>query len=408
MLIGRIGSFAALAYIALASTSSFAATSASPRPMPAKDCSLASPDRAPNSIGTSAKPVFPPVQLDINVPLEPTLFPGGGFSYLIYELHLQNYTDEPLTMQELEIVDASHTPNRVIAAFTGSQLYERLLPIGADKIDGDHPLGGGKRAVAFICLAFDDASSVPKKLSHRLLVGNSVAEGAAIGTQHAKLKVLAPPVTGTDWVADNGPSLDSHHRTGLFVAGGRAHLSRRFAIDWKRTKQGEMYSGDARDVRSYYSYGEKVFAVADAVVVSAKDGLPDNVPRTAAGFDTAVPLTMENVAGNAIVLDLGDGQFAYYAHLKPGSVRIKAGDHVKRGEWLGQIGGSGDARWPHLHFQVTAGPDILASEGLPFLIDRYQAKEEDGAWQIRTREYPIGDIPIQFGADPSHVRQVTR
>lgn len=87
-------------------------------------------------------------------------------------------------------------------------------------------------------------------------------------------------------------------------------ILRRFAIDWKRTKQGEI-PGDARDVRSYYSYGEKVFAVADAVVVSAKDGLPDNVPRTAAGFDTAVPLTMENVAGNAIVLDFGDGQFAY-------------------------------------------------------------------------------------------------
>lgn len=160
-----------------------------------------------------------------------------------------------------------------------------------------------------------------------------------------------------------------------------------------------MYSGDARDVRSYYSYGEKIFAVADATVVSAKDGLPDNIPRTAAGFNTAVPITMENVAGNAIVLDLGDGQFAYYAHMKPGSVRVKGGDRVKRGQWLGQIGNSGDARWPHLHFQVTAGPDILASEGLPFLIDRYRTPGEDGTWQLRSREYPIGDIAVEFGAD---------
>lgn len=87
----------------------------------------------------------------------------------------------------------------------------------------------------------------------------------------------APPVMGRHWVADNGPSLHSHHRTGLFVAGGRAHISRRFAIDWKQFEQDAMYSGDARDLRSYFSFGENVYAVADATVVSAKDGLPDNI-----------------------------------------------------------------------------------------------------------------------------------
>lgn len=395
MLIDRIRVLAALVSIALTSTTSFAAT----RSTPAKDCVLASSSQGSDFAGAFAKPPFPPVQLDISVPLEPTLFPSGGFSYLIYELHLQNYTEEPLKIQGLEIADASRTPARVVAAFTGSQLHERLRPIGSDKIDGDHPLEGGKRAVAFICLAFDDAGSAPEQLSHQMLVGGSVTEGPTIGTRHSKLKVLAPPVTGTDWVADNGPSLDSHHRTGLFVADGRAHIARRYAIDWKQTKQGETYSGDARDVRSYLAYGKNVFAVADATVVSAKDGLPDNVPRTAAGFNTAVPITMKNVAGNAIVLDLGDEQFAYYAHLKPDSVRVKAGDRVKRGEWIGQIGNSGDARWPHLHFQVTIGQDILASEGLPFLIDHYRAKEEGGAWQTRTREYPIGDIAVELGAD---------
>ena len=398
MFITRINVFAILVSLALGSTSAFAAISS--RPMPAKECALASPIQGSDSIGASAKPPFPPVQLDISVPFEPTLFPSGGFSYLVYELHFQNYTDEPLKLQELEIVDVSRTPSKPVAAFTGSQLYEQLLPIGADKIDGDHPLEGGKRAVALICLAFADAGTVPERLGHRMLVGDSVAEGPSIETRHTKLQTLAPPVMGTDWVADNGPSLHSHHRTGLFVAGGGAHLSRRFAIDWKqKDKQGEIYAGDARDVRSYYSYGEKVFAVADATVASAKDGLPDNIPRTAAGFKTVVTLTMENVAGNAIVLDIGDGQFAYYAHMKPGSVRVKAGDRVKRGEWLGQIGNSGDARWPHLHFQVTAGPDILASEGLPFVIDHYRTKGENGAWQIRTREYPIGDIAVEFVVD---------
>ena len=397
MLIERLGAVAILCFCALASAPSLAANSENLRP--AKDCALASLVSSSGSAGTSAKLPFPPIQLDIRTPFEPTLFPSGGFNYVIYELHLQNYTSEPLALQELEIFDASGTPSSTVAAFTGSQLHEQLLPIGADKIDGDHPLEGGKRAVAFICLAFDDTDTVPEKLSHRVLVGDSIAEGPTIGIRHTELKVLAPPVMGADWIADNGPSLDSHHRTGLFVAGARAHISRRFAIDWKQVEQDSLYSGDARDVRSYYSYGEKVFAVADATVISAIDGLPDNVPRTAAGFSTAVSLTMENVAGNAIVLDLGDGQFAYYAHLKPGSVRVKAGDRVRRGDLLAQIGNSGDARWPHLHFQVATSPDILASEGVPFLIDSYRARDKEGAWKIRTHEYPMGDIAVDFRVD---------
>lgn len=393
MLIERLEVMALLFAGALASTSSFAAD-----PRPAQDCSLARVVSSSDHTGTSAKLPFPPIQLDIHTPFEPTLFASGGFNYAIYELHLQNYRGEPLTLKKLEIVDSSRTPSSTVAAFTGSQLHELLRPIGADKIDGDHPLEGGKRAVAFICLAFDETDSVPEKLSHRVLVGDFIAEGPSIGIRHT-VKVLAPPVMGAGWLADNGPSLDSHHRTGLFVAGGRAHISRRFAIDWKRLEQDAMYSGDARDVRSYFSYGEKVYAVADATVVSAKDGFPDNIPRTAAGFSTAVPITMENVGGNAIVLDLGDREFAYYAHLKPGSVRVKAGDRVRRGDLLAQVGNSGDARWPHLHFQVATSPDVFASEGVPFLIDSYRARDEEGAWQIRTREYPMGDITVEFGVD---------
>lgn len=403
MSIERLGFMAVLFSGALASTSALAANPESPRP--AKDCSIAAAATSAAPAGASAKLPFPPIQLDIHTPFEPMLFPSGGFNYVVYELHFKNYTAEPLALQKLEIVDPGRTPGRTIAVFADAQLYERLLPIGADKIDRDHPLEGGKSAVAFICIAFDDTDPAPAKLSHRVLVGDSLAEGPSIGIRHAGLKVLAPPVMGTDWIADNGPSLDSHHRTGLFVAGGRARISRRFAIDWKRVKQDATYLGDARDVHSYHSYGEKVFAVADATVAAVTDGLPDNVPRTAAGFGTAVTLTMENVAGNAIVLDLGDGQYAYYAHLQPDSVRVKVGDRVRRGEALARIGNSGDSRWPHLHFQVATSPHILDAEGVPFLVDSYRVRDRNGAWQIRTREYPIGDIAVDFEVDATALRK---
>ena len=38
---------------------------------------------------------------------------------------------------------------------------------------------------------------------------------------------------------------------------------------------------------------------------------------------------------------------------------------------LGHFGNPGDSREPHLHFEVMDGPDLLAGEGLPYLIDRY-------------------------------------
>jgi murein DD-endopeptidase MepM/ murein hydrolase activator NlpD len=62
---------------------------------------------------------------------------------------------------------------------------------------------------------------------------------------------------------------------------------------------------------------------------------------------------METVAGNTVTLDLGGGEFAHYLHLRPGSLRVHTGDHVRRGQVIAQIGCSGDARGPHLHLQVT-------------------------------------------------------
>jgi hypothetical protein len=366
--------------------------------LPAKDCVLTGQSlEAP--VGTAlTKPPFPPIQLDVKSPIEPTLFSGGNFNYVIYELNLESYADTPLALKAIEIFDAGRTPGKPLASLAGAQLYERTQAYGADSLDAGHPLESGRHATVFVCLAFRANEVAPSTLGHHVLVGESVAEGPTIAVRRAPLNVLAAPVTGTDWLADNGPSLESHHRTGVFVAGGQAHLSRRFAIDWKRTEQGSTFAGNPLDVHSYYSYGEPVFAVADAAVVFAKDGFPDNVPKTDAGFETALPLTMENVGGNTVVLDLGGGQFAYYAHLKPGSVRVKTGDHVRRGQAIAQVGNSGDARWPHLHFQVTNSPDSLASEGVPYVLDSFQIEEANGTSRTVKRQYPIGDITVDLGA----------
>ena len=162
-------------------------------------------------------------------------------------------------------------------------------------------------------------------------------------------------------------------------------------------RDGTSFSGDARDVHSYFAYGNAVLAVADGRVVTARDGLPDNVPGHGEAFHPAVPITLETVAGNTITLDLGGGQFAYYMHLQPGSLRVKVGDRVRRGQLLARGGGSGDAREPHLHFEVTTSAKLLAGEGVPYLVDRYRCTTEgNGPSELRTHELPLDKSIVAF------------
>jgi hypothetical protein len=396
---------AALFFFLAAGTSVFAGA-ADTLPLPA-GCQQAGDDLRASTDDVRSGASFPPVQLEVLSPFEPTAFPAGDHVLLMYELHLQNFLDAPLGLQAIEVRDATHVDDRPLFAFSGPLLSRTLVPVGPGSANASQ-LDAGRRSVFYACLAFDADEDVPERLGHRVLLDGATAEGPILGTRTSTLKVLGPPVSGSGWMAVSGLNFSSHHRSGLFVAGGKAQISRRYAIDWKRAGEDAFFSGDARDVHAHHSYGELVYAVAEATVVLAKDGYPDNVPRTQAGFQTALPITMDNIAGNAVVLDIGDGQFAYYAHLKPGSVRVATGDRVRQGQVLGMIGNSGDAREPHLHFQVTNGPDILASEGLPYVIDRHRIRSVDGNWQVRSREFPLGGVAIDFtvedaGASPAMV-----
>ena len=117
-------------------------------------------------------------------------------------------------------------------------------------------------------------------------------------------------------------------------------------------------------------------------------------------------MTLETAAGNHVILSLRNGHYAFYAHLQPGSIRVKPGDRVRRGQVLGLLGNSGNSDAPHLHFQISNGDSLLASEGLPFLIDSFEvlgrAKQEDiltpQGWTVPAAVKPdkrVRDIPLE-------------
>jgi murein DD-endopeptidase MepM/ murein hydrolase activator NlpD len=42
--------------------------------------------------------------------------------------------------------------------------------------------------------------------------------------------------------------------------------------------------------------------------------------------------TIQMAAGNHVVVDIGKGRYAFYAHMQPGSLRVKVGDKVVTGQ----------------------------------------------------------------------------
>jgi Peptidase family M23 len=364
---------------------------------------LAQAQNQPSDNPQAAKQPPWPLQLEMRVPFDPTAFPSGPHLHLMYELHVTNFMPMPISLSRIEVLDADAANAQPIATFETAQLDTMFQPIGG-KTSSDPKdrlvLGEGQGAIVFMSIAFDRSSPIPGRLLHRVTTAYAPGEGAVITTHHTELQVLGPPVDGEDWLAEDGPSndQDNHHRRGVVILNGQSVDSRRFAIDWKQVKEGVPFSGDARDAHSYYCHGQAVLAVADGRVITARDGLPENIPGHGDAFHPAVPITLETVAGNTITLDLGDGQFAYYMHLQPGSLRVKAGDRVRRGQLLAHVGASGDAREPHLHFEVTTSSKLLSGEGVPYVIDRYSSKRtSDGPAELHTHELPWDKSVVSFG-----------
>ncbi len=95
-------------------------------------------------------------------------------------------------------------------------------------------------------------------------------------------------------------------------------------------------------------------------------GLPEQEPG---GFPEGISL--DEADGTSVILDIGGGNYALYAHFQPGSVRVQEGDRVSRGDVLALVGSSGNSLAPHLHFHVMSTSLSLASNGLPYIVDSF-------------------------------------
>ncbi len=181
--------------------------------------------------------------------------------------------------------------------------------------------------------------------------------------------VLELPIRGRVFVHD-GHDFLAHHRR-LDITGGMTTAMKintnmsRYAYDLTQVDdQGRMRKGESAENSDYYCFGTPVYAPGDGVVVKAANNQPDNDTKYRWKPDFAEVLkNIHQIGGNYVVLDHGNGEFSFLAHLKFGSVSVKAGDEVRRGQKIGEVGASGDSIFPHLHYQLQS--DNYVGEGLP-------------------------------------------
>ena len=162
--------------------------------------------------------------------------------------------------------------------------------------------------------------------------GRITFEGASTPVDDRRPVVLEPPLRGPGWVAFDGCCAElTSHRGAVMAFNGKAMAPERFAIDFVQVDgEGRIFVGPVDRLSSYPSFGVPVHAAADGTVVQASDGAPEQVPEA-----QRVPMEIDAYVGNHVVIDMGDGNFALYAHLETGTVAVKVGDRVKVGEVIG-------------------------------------------------------------------------
>ena len=179
------------------------------------------------------------------------------------------------------------------------------------------------------------------------------------------------PLHGLVLVHD-GHDFYSHHRRYNLVARyeiapSSAVSANLYAYDFMRTtSSGLLFRGDPNRKESWLSYGEPIFAPADGMVIEAVSDLPEN---TFTSTGEAKSPSLEEAEdpggfGNHVKIQHADGRVSWLLHMQPNSIRVRVGDHVRGGQLIGRIGFSGDSLFPHLHYNVTAGPNY-PSQGVP-------------------------------------------
>lgn len=313
--------------------------------------------------------------LDVQIPLLPAPVVSDGRSMLVFEVHATNFTSDPLDLRAIRILDDRR---REIATYAGETLARRVKLLSISSHLTPTTIVAGGRAIIYIEVDVPSgahASTFEVEIDCFGSDGRSFTLRSANATaDRTGVPVLAPPLKGGSWVAVHDPSWERGHRRVIYTLAGRARIPGRYAIDWVGVDdEGRVSKGDPDLPVNAVGYGVPVLAGADAVVTATRNDMQE---AQSIARNPAHPLG--DGSGNYVVLRLGTNRFAFYEHLKPGSIRVRPGDRVRVGQTIAALGFTGDTTGPHLHLHVADCRSPLECEGVPFAI---RGMEEVGRYE---------------------------
>ncbi|MFN8025003.1 MAG: M23 family metallopeptidase [Acidimicrobiia bacterium] len=396
-------------------------------PAGAADSDTTTTTGVPSDTGTPTITAFDAFPLN---PVQPVLG-ADDQQHLAYELRIANVSQKTITMESVDVLDAANTDD--VLQTVDAATITNLLHVDGGGLSNVVPPGTG--GTLFFDVTFAKGAKIPPKVLHHFTYTLSdtaplttdapgVSDGAAeastpalqfIGVpetvENVKAVVVSPPLKGKGWVIGNGCcDAVTAHRGATLPIDGTIHVPERYAIDFVQLNDsGTLFDGPLDDNASYGYFGDEIYSAAAGKVVEVQDGLPEQTPGK-----LPEGATVQTAGGNYAVIDIGNGHYAFYAHMQPGSIKVKVGQKVKTGQVIGLLGNTGNTDGAHLHFHVMDGPSPLLANGVPFVFTSFTGEGvvtnigdvQTGATATiqpqnngpHTKELPLNNEVIDFGS----------
>jgi len=338
------------------------------------------------NIITDTDNAFTPLVFSVLAPPVPVKGSDGNY-HITYELSLSNANTFDWEILAIEVLD-SHPDGQVLHSITEEEVMNKMQLIGTRQ--PTNSLIPTQSGLVFITFTVENEKDIPDTLLHKIQITvpgglpefiTSFLElpknqeditnfGAEVTVNNIEVFAFGPPLEGSGWVVVNGCCDSFTHVRSVLAVNSKLHISQRYAIDWIKVDQEDrLYVGDPQVLDNWEGYNENVLAVSDAQVVRVVDKFPDQIPFILPAEVGAI--TLEEIDGNHVILALPNGQFAFYAHLVPGSITVEEGDFVTRGQVIGKLPNTGNTSAPHLHLHIMETASSLGSDGLPHVFDEY-------------------------------------